>query len=188
MRWSRPKRATTALVIPLALFWAGVWLLLSGSRSIGGYTVAVLLGVAIASWTYVSSLPARPRPVAGGRLFSVAAAAVRLAGIFLHEMVTSNWQQLRLVLAPRMEIAPHWIRLETRVESRIGRALLAGLVSMTPGTLSCELSARTLLIHVLDARDPEEEEREIRDRLEEPILRLEAAILRTRASSGEGAS
>ena len=47
-------------------------------------------------------------------------------------------------------------------------SVLAGTITMTPGTVSCDLSAdgRSLLVHCLDAPDAEDAVRAMKDRYE----------------------
>jgi multicomponent K+:H+ antiporter subunit E len=57
------------------------------------------------------------------------------------------------------------------VRSDIGIAVLANTVTLTPGTLSADLSAdrRELVVHYLDEQDPAELVRGIKSRYEQPI-------------------
>jgi multicomponent K+:H+ antiporter subunit E len=59
-----------------------------------------------------------------------------------------------------------------RLRGNVPVSLLANIISLTPGTLSAHLSAdRTeLIVHALQADDPEAIIAEIRARYEQPLL------------------
>ncbi len=53
-------------------------------------------------------------------------------------------------------------------------ALLASIITMTPGTVSSDIAAdnRTLLVHVLDCADPAQVVAGIKRRYEQPLLEI----------------
>ena len=90
----------------------------------------------------------------------------RLFGQFATEMLLSNLVQARLVLSRRLLVYPHRVSIRTRLKTPSARILLGTLVSMTPGTLTCDLEGDRLEIHVLGVdRDTDVVER-IRERFE----------------------
>jgi multicomponent K+:H+ antiporter subunit E len=64
--------------------------------------------------------------------------------------------------------------LHLRLKSELAISLLANTICLTPGTVSARLSAdRTeLLVHVLDAADPQAVVAEIQARYEAPLLEV----------------
>jgi multicomponent K+:H+ antiporter subunit E len=60
------------------------------------------------------------------------------------------------------------------VKSELTISLLANTVSLTPGTVSLEVSPdrRFLRVHALDARDPAAMQTEIKQRYEAPLQRV----------------
>ena len=64
------------------------------------------------------------------------------------------------------------IPLELRSPEAI--TALAGTISLTPGTVSCDLSAdgRSLLVHCLDAPDAEEAVRQMKERYEARLMEI----------------
>ena len=99
--------------------------------------------------------------------------AFQLLGWFAVELAIANLEQARLVLAWPLRVEPRWIRFETRLQSATSRTLLGAMISLTPGTLTCDLQHRVLWIHVLDARSDEEALAPIQERFEALLLRLE---------------
>ena len=99
--------------------------------------------------------------------------SLQLLGRFLVELVIANLQQARLVLGFPLRVRPRWIRYETRLQSPAARTLLGALISLTPGTLTCDLQDQTLLIHALNASSDEEATWRIRQRFESVLERME---------------
>jgi multisubunit Na+/H+ antiporter MnhE subunit len=103
----------------------------------------------------------------------------RLVGVFLWELVVANLEQLRIVLAPKIDVHPGWIRFRSELESPPARALLGAMISLTPGSLTYEDSAAedgtwTVSLHVLDLRDEERLVARIRARFEKPLRTMES--------------
>lgn len=99
--------------------------------------------------------------------------AIRLLGRFLVEMLVSNLAQARLVLGRNIDVRPQWIEFESRLQRPVSRTLLGVMISMTPGTLTCDLDENTLLIHVLNARSGDETIERIRSTFESLLLEIE---------------
>lgn len=99
--------------------------------------------------------------------------ALELLGRFARELLVANLQQARLVLGWPLEVQPRWIRFQTRLRSESSRTLLGALISMTPGTLTCDLDGEILLIHSLNARSEEDAVAGIRRHFESLLLRME---------------
>lgn len=84
-------------------------------------------------------------------------------------MVVANLQVTRLILfRPAARLDVRWVVLPLELRSPEAITVLAGTITMTPGTVSCDLSAdgRSLLVHCLDAPDAEEAVRAMKDRYE----------------------
>lgn len=99
--------------------------------------------------------------------------ACQLAGRFLVELLVANGQQARLVLSTPLEVQPRWIQLETQLQSLTSRTVLGALISLTPGTLTCDLKHNVLLIHALSAASDADAVDRIRQRFESLLLRIE---------------
>jgi len=99
--------------------------------------------------------------------------ALQLLGRFAVELLVANLQQARLVLGWPLEIQPRWIHFKTRLQSETWRTFLGALISLTPGTLTCDLEGETLLIHSLSARSEEDAVAGIRRHFESLLLRME---------------
>ncbi|MFQ5477476.1 MAG: Na+/H+ antiporter subunit E [Candidatus Binatia bacterium] len=101
--------------------------------------------------------------------------AMRLVIKFLWELVLSNLQVARIVLSPTISIRPGIVAYTTQLRSDLGVTMLANLITLTPGTLTLEVSEdrSTLFVHTLNIGDPEEVVRSIREAFEKELAVLE---------------
>lgn len=143
-----------------------VWLLLVNTLSFAHLLLGVALAIAI------PALTARFWPDRVG--LRRPRVAMRLAAVVLYDIVVANVQVARLILAPRLKVQPRFVQLPLDVKNPYARTLLAGIITMTPGTVSVDVSARGdhLLIHGLDVRDQAELIRSIKQRYERPLLEI----------------
>lgn len=140
-----------------------VWLLLVNQVSAGQILLGALLAVLIPRYTG-SFWPERPHP-ARPRLLAL------YLGRLVWDILVANLQVARLVLGPRRRLRPALIPYRLRLTDDFAITLLASTISLTPGSVSADLSQdrRTLLIHVLSADDPEALSARIRTRYETPL-------------------
>lgn len=80
-----------------------------------------------------------------------------LAGLFVTELVVSALRVAVLALTPKIKLRPAIVAYPLTVTSDPEITLLANLITLTPGTLSVDVSAdrRTLFIHAIDVADRE---------------------------------
>jgi multicomponent K+:H+ antiporter subunit E len=144
-----------------------VWLLLLNNVSLGGLVLAVFFGVTIPLMT-AAWWPDRPKPRnARGFLAYVA--------LVLWDVVVANVAVAKIVLfKPNHRLQPAFIVIPLELRAPEAITLLAGTITMTPGTVTAELSAdgRSLLVHALDAPDPDAVRDEIKSRYEARIKEL----------------
>ena len=106
------------------------------------------------------------------RYFRKAALSVRLALFFTKELLIANWTVVRQVLALKLAIRPGIVAYPLSLQNDVLITLLANMITLTPGTLSVEVSLdrQFLFIHFLDVDDVEEEIRIIKDGFERHLL------------------
>ena len=82
---------------------------------------------------------------------------IALLGFLLKEIVVSALGVAWLVVQPRLRLRPAFIEYPLTVTTDVQITLLANMITLTPGTLSVDVSddRRTFLIHALDVADPE---------------------------------
>jgi len=97
---------------------------------------------------------------------------VRLVGIVLLDILVANAHVARLILGPRSRLRPAFFAFPVTLRGDYPVTLLASIVSLTPGTVSADLSPdrRTLLVHGLDVDDPPSAIARIRERYERLLM------------------
>ena len=151
---------TTTLLLALS------WIALTGELTLPNALFGLLLGFGLGRLL-------APRPLSLGVLLRLPQ-AFSLAVFFLYELILANLRVASLVLSRRPRLRPAILAVPIELEHDWQVTLLASLVTLTPGTLSIDVSpdARTLYVHFLDLVDPERELRAIRVGFESRIRRL----------------
>lgn len=106
-----------------------------------------------------------------GLRLSKAPKAVGLLLYFLKELLLSNAAVARSILRPVSSLAPGIVAVPLDLTSDTGITVLANLVTLTPGTLSLDVSPdrRTLYVHALDVGDPDAFRREVKEGFERRV-------------------
>lgn len=96
--------------------------------------------------------------------------------IFLKEVVKANLAVIRMIYKINLKatLKPGILEYPMTVQSDAMITALANAITLTPGTLSIDISPdrRFLYIHFLHIADPEEAKASIRTSLENPMLKL----------------
>lgn len=151
----------------LTLTLAAVWVLLANEPTLGAALLGLLLGVVLP----LATAPFWPdRPVVRGPL-----RIAEYAAIVLWDVCVANVEVARLVLfrrADELRSAFVTVPLELRTPEAI--TALAGTITMTPGTVSADLSAdgRALLVHALEVEDADALVAGIKERYERRLKEI----------------
>jgi len=147
-----------ALNVVLALVWAAITNAFTPLNVIVGFAVGSL-----ALWLLRSEF--HTKYFLRGHLL------LKLTLVFLYELVMSALRVARDVLRPGFNFQPGIIAYPLTTQDDVQITLLANLITLTPGTLSVDVSSdkTTLYIHAMHAHDPEGLKRDIRDGFERLI-------------------
>jgi multicomponent K+:H+ antiporter subunit E len=157
-------------LLPFPLMSAGLlilWLLLNETLSLG----QILLGGAAAlvgGWAFAALDPPKTRLRRLDAIF-------RLTALVFADIVRSNIAVARIVLGfGRRERTSGFVDIPLELRDPYGMAILAGIITSTPGTLWVGFDAArgTLTIHVLDLIDESEWVRTIKSRYEQLLLEI----------------
>lgn len=162
MRRLFPHPLTSAML-------AAGWLLLAGF-SAAHFVLALVVAALLPHFTqrFVGEAMGRARGWRGlGR-------AVPFALLVTWDIVVANLVVARLILGPQDRLRPVYVEVPLDLEQPLAISLLASIVTMTPGTVSSDLSddRRRLLVHVLDTRDPDALVAQIKSRYEAPLAEI----------------
>lgn len=94
--------------------------------------------------------------------------------VVLYDIVVANVSVAIKVMGPLRHLQPGFVAFPLELEDDFAIALLASTISLTPGTVSADVSQdrRTLLIHALDVDDPAALVAEIKQRYERPLKEI----------------
>ena len=100
---------------------------------------------------------------------------VELLGIYLYELIVSSVAVAAAAFSPAPNMPSSIIAVPIELRTDLGVAVLASLVSLTPGNCALHVSEdrRLLYVHALDGRAPEQIIASIRQVFERRIARIE---------------
>lgn len=147
----------------IAVFTA-FWLAVSGSFTIPN----LVLGIVASA---LSLLLIRGRARSEGRRIRPLK-VLSLLVLFIKELALSAWKVAVLVASPKMALKPGIFAFPLTVDRDFEITLLANLITLTPGTLSVDVSEdrRVLYVHALDCSDPVATRHDIANGFEKKIM------------------
>ncbi|MEP2641334.1 Na+/H+ antiporter subunit E [Roseobacter sp.] len=151
----------------LTLLLAVVWTLLQNEISAGMVVFGVILGIIIPRGTAVW-WPDTPRTFHLGRM-------ITYTFVVIWDIVVSSLQVAWIVLAkPNAKLRPAWIAIPLELRQPEAITILAGTITLTPGTVSADLSdaGHSLLVHVLHTDDPDAVRDDIKHRYERRLKEI----------------
>lgn len=144
----------------------GLWLVLASSYTAGSLVLGALVAVAVPVWT-VRFWPDRPvlrRPLK----------AVRFGLLVGRDIVAANIVVARQVLGPLDRLRPGFVEVPLDLDDPFVATLLAGVVTLTPGTVSIDIDMerKLLSVHALDVPDRSALIAQIKSRYEQPLKEI----------------
>lgn len=159
-RWLLPHPLLTLLL-------AVVWVLLQNTVSAGMVVFGLILGVIIPIITQ-AWWPDRPRGFRAGKMLSYSL-------LVMWDILVANVQVAWIVLSRSNDtLRPAWVVVPLDLRQPEAITILAGTITLTPGTVSADLSdeGHSLLVHVLDTDDPQGVVDEIKQRYERRLKEI----------------
>lgn len=158
------RRLLPAPLLSATLFI--VWLLLANTLDPAHIVLAAFFAVVV-PWYSERLRPDRPRLK---RPLTIA----RLGAMVLWDIVLSNIEVARRILGPESAIRPSFVWVPLALKDPNAVLTLAGIITMTPGTLSADLSPdrRYLLVHAFNVDDEATLVEQIKSRYEAPLKEI----------------
>lgn len=149
----------------MAAVLLAMWLLLNQSLSPGH----IVLGAVVAVLASHGLAALRPEPAR----FRAVGPVLRLAGVVAADIVRSNIAVARIILFNKKRVSG-FVRLPLDLTNITGLAILACIITATPGTIWVQFDRvdRILLVHVLDIVDEDEWIRLIKNRYESLLMEI----------------
>ncbi len=151
----------------LSLTLLVIWLMLVNKVTVGNVLLGAIFGVIVPILT-APYWPGRPRIQ---NYFKV----VEYVLVVLWDIVVANFHVAAIILFKRnKDIHAKWVTVPLEVTSPEAITILAGTITMTPGTVSAMLSAdgTSVLVHCLDCEDPDAVRDEIKNRYERRLKEI----------------
>jgi len=146
------------------LILALIWVIISGSFTLLNLVFGFVLGAA-ALYLIREQVGTVGYVGRAGRILT-------LFLLFVYELLMSAWRVAVLVLTPKPDLKPGIFAYPLKVERDFEITLLANMITLTPGTLSVDVSEdrSTLYVHAIDCSDPEATKADIAGGFERKIL------------------
>jgi multicomponent Na+:H+ antiporter subunit E len=95
-------------------------------------------------------------------------AQIKYLYVLVVEIIKANIMVAKIVLQPKIDIKPGIIAVPIDSKTDIGITAIANTITLTPGTLTIDVSEdrKVLYVHAIDATDPEGVAQSIKDDLE----------------------
>ena len=151
----------------LTLLLVVSWCLLNNAATLGTIVFGLILGflIPILTAAYWPNRPPMPKPWLMVTYFFLVA----------WDIVVANVQvAITVVFKSNAAMRPNWVVIPLDLRTPEAITMLAGTITLTPGTVSADLAAdgTALLVHALDADDPEAVARDIKSRYESRLKRI----------------
>lgn len=93
---------------------------------------------------------------------------------FIYELILANLKVTFDVITPKHRMKPSIVAIPLTVDRDFEITILANLITLTPGTLSLDISndKKVLYVHSMYISDPEEFRKEIKEGFERKILEI----------------
>lgn len=150
----------------LNLLLAFVWMFLTGNLHFVNFIEGFVIGSVIllvskykaGSGSYVRNIP-------------------KLIGFvfyFSYELILANIKVAYDIITPRHRMKPSIIAVPLTADQDFEIMILANLITLTPGTLSLDLSSdkKVLYVHSMYVSDPEEFKKKIKEGFERKLLEI----------------
>lgn len=137
-----------------------VWLMMANSLSFGALLIGIIIGVLLPLFT-APFWPRRPQVRFGPGIAYVL--------LVLWDIVLANFEVAAIILFRRNgDLNSRWLVVPLELDTPEAITVFAGTISLTPGTVSADVSAcgKYLLVHALDSPDPEADIARVKQRYE----------------------
>lgn len=150
----------------LNIFLALVWTFLQGELHASNFAIGLVLGYLVIAISQ--------------RILGNVAYVLKVVQVFgfvvfvFWEIFTASLALAWLIVQPRLQLRPAVVAIPLDANSDLEIATLANLLTLSPGTLSLDVStdARTLYVHTMVLDDPDEFRREIKEKMERRVLEV----------------
>jgi multicomponent K+:H+ antiporter subunit E len=143
-----------------------VWLLLNNTVAPGHLVLGAFLAIAI---PLLTSGMQDPQPS-----FRKPLSSIRYVFMVIGDIIVANFEVALLVIGPSRKLNPAFVAVPIEIKHELPITILASTVSLTPGTVSAEISEdkQWLYVHVLNLTNKDELITSIKQRYERPLMEI----------------
>jgi multicomponent K+:H+ antiporter subunit E len=143
-----------------------MWMVMVNDLTFGTLFLGLVVGIGVPLFT-APWWPGRPKV----RFIP----AIAYLGLVLWDIIIANFEVAAIILFKRTrDLRPAWLVLPLELTSPEAITVFAGTISLTPGTVSSDISAcgKYLLVHALHAPDPAATVAQVKARYEARLVRI----------------
>ncbi|GAB4433722.1 MAG: Na+/H+ antiporter subunit E [Chloroflexi bacterium OHK40] len=167
-------------MLALNVVLAIMWMTLQRSFTLADFVVGFGLGLGVIMLTQrvlreqIADTAVLRQPGAQQGYPQRAILWLRFIGFALWSIIKANWEVAKIVVRPRLNINPGIIAIPLDVKSEIGITVLANLITLTPGTVSLDVSSYkdTIYVHCIDIQDADAIRDDIKQNFERRVMEL----------------
>ena len=151
----------------ITLLLVVVWTLLQNEVSAGMVVFGIILGIVISRGTAIW-WPNTPKRFRLDKM-------VTYCVMVMWDILVANVEVAWIVLTvPNAKLQPAWIVIPLELRQPEAITVLAGTITLTPGTVSADLSdeGHSLLVHVLHTNDPDAVRDDIVNRYQRRLMEI----------------
>lgn len=143
-----------------------IWVALTGNFTFGNTLFGFILSF------FILKMVTRGRREA--KYFRIVPKVIAFIFFFLYELVKANLQVAYEVMTPNFNMTPGIIKIPLDAETDLEITFLANMISLTPGTLSIDVSTdkKVLYVHSMYIKDKENFILSIKNGFEKRLLEI----------------
>ena len=137
--------------LPLGFILFGLWLVLSPERDLVHLSLGALTACVVAQLS--ARLIVQPPPIAEPNGRTLLWMPWHRFAVYLPwlavRVVIASLQVTAIVLRPRLRVSPRVLRIRARYSHTLARLTLANSITLTPGTVTLDVTGDEFLVHAL---------------------------------------
>ncbi len=143
-----------------------IWVALTGNFTFGNYLFGFILSYFMMRMIITGS--------GSSKYFVILPKVITFIFFFLWELIKANLEVAYEVVTPRFNMTPGIVKVPLDVKSDLEITFLANLITLTPGTLSLDVSddKKVLYVHAMYIKDRESFIHSIKNGVEKRILEI----------------
>lgn len=150
----------------LNIFLALVWTFLQGELKGSNFAAGLVLGYVV--------IAISQQVIGSGSYVQRVGRLVTFVLYVIWEIFVASLALARLVIQPRLRLRPAIVAVPLDVETDLEITTLSNLLTLSPGTMTLDVSTdrQTLYVHAIDIEEPEAFRREFKEGLERRVLEV----------------